>query len=69
MTKALVRYDAMCRAIDAAHKVDEVKDIRDKAIALEHYARQAQNTDAQWQKLAAVPQRQFDLWGRSRGVA
>jgi hypothetical protein len=43
----LVRYDAMCRAIDAAHKVDEVKDIRDKASALEHYARQAQNTDAE----------------------
>jgi hypothetical protein len=43
----LVRYDTMCRAIDAAHKVDEVKDIRDKAVALEHYARQAQNTDAE----------------------
>ena len=27
----LVRYDAMCRAIDAAFEVDEVKDIRDKA--------------------------------------
>jgi hypothetical protein len=43
----LIRYDAMCRAIDSAHKVDEVKDIRDKAVALEHYARQAQNTDAE----------------------
>jgi hypothetical protein len=48
MTK-LVRYDAMCRAIEAAHKVDEVKDIRDKAAALEHYARQAMNTDAERQ--------------------
>lgn len=47
MSNQLVRYDAMCRAIDAAHKVDEVKDIRDKAVALEHYARQAQNTDAE----------------------
>jgi hypothetical protein len=45
----LVRYDAMCSAIEAAHKVDEVKDIRDKAAALEHYARQAQNTDAERQ--------------------
>jgi hypothetical protein len=39
----LVRYDAMCRAIAQAHKIDEVKDIRDKARALEMYARQAQN--------------------------
>jgi hypothetical protein len=43
----LIRYDAMCRAIEAAHKVDEVKDIRDRAVALEHYARQAMNTDAE----------------------
>lgn len=109
MNGTLVRYDAMCRAIDAAHEIDEVKDIRDKAVALEHYARQAQNTDAerhaceirlraerkagqlltkglkngrpekvspeatlsdlgitrdqssQWQKLGALPQRDFDL--------
>jgi hypothetical protein len=31
----LVKYDAMCRAIDAAYEVDEVKDIRDQARALE----------------------------------
>jgi len=49
MNGALVRYDTMCSAIAAAHKVDEVKDIRDKAVALEHYARQAQNTDAERQ--------------------
>jgi hypothetical protein len=41
----LVRYDAMCHAIAAAHEVDEVKDIRDKARAIEMYARQAQNTE------------------------
>ena len=45
----LVRYDAMCRAIDEAHRVDEVKDIRDRALALEYYNRQAQNTDAELQ--------------------
>ena len=45
----LVRYDAMCRAIDAAFEVDEVKDIRDKAIALETYARQAKNVEAERQ--------------------
>jgi hypothetical protein len=31
----LVRYDAMCRAIAEAHAVDEVKDIGDKARAIE----------------------------------
>jgi hypothetical protein len=43
----LVRYDAMCHAIAEAHQIDEVKDLRDKAMALEHYARQAQNLDAE----------------------
>ena len=43
----LVRYDSMCRAIAAAYKVDEVKDIRDKSIALEAYFKQAKNTEAE----------------------
>jgi hypothetical protein len=43
----LVRYDAMCSAIAECHSVDEVKDLRDKAMALELYARQARNTDAE----------------------
>lgn len=43
----LIRYDAMCRAIDAAFEVDEVKDLRDKAMAFEAYAKQARNTEAE----------------------
>jgi hypothetical protein len=46
---SLARYDAMCRAIEAAYKVDEVKEIRDQAIALETYARQAHNVEAERQ--------------------
>jgi hypothetical protein len=46
---ALVRYDAMCHAITAAYQVDEVKDIRDKALALERYAAQARNVEAERQ--------------------
>jgi len=43
----LVLYDEMCRAIDLAYQVDEAKDIRDRALAFEVYARQAKNIDAE----------------------
>lgn len=43
----LVKYDAMQRAIIAAHAVDEAKQIRDKMQALEKYAQQARNVDAE----------------------
>jgi hypothetical protein len=45
----LVRYDAMCHAITAAFAIDEVKDIHDKALAIETYARQAKNVEAESQ--------------------
>jgi hypothetical protein len=41
----LTRYDAMCQAIDRAFDVDEVKEIHDRAIALEAYFRQAKNPE------------------------
>jgi hypothetical protein len=72
----LVRYDAMCRAIAEAHAVDEVKDIRDKARAIEMYARQAQNTEAERKaceirlraerKCGELMAAQFDRTGRGR---
>ena len=43
----LVKYDAMVRAIVECDQIDEVKDMRDKVRALELYAQQAKNLDAE----------------------
>ena len=47
----LVRYDAACRALAQAKRVDEVKVIKDKAAAMVAYARQVKN-----------PQLEADAW-------
>jgi hypothetical protein len=46
---AVALYDEMCRAITAAYKIDEVKEIHDRAMAFEVYHRQALNIDAERQ--------------------
>jgi hypothetical protein len=47
MTDALVKYDAMCRAIEEAHRLDVAKEIHDQAAAMEAYAKQAKNKEAE----------------------
>jgi hypothetical protein len=42
---SMVLYNRMCKAIVECHRIDEIKDIRDKAIALEKYSQQAKNKE------------------------
>lgn len=67
----LVHYDAMCVAINEAYEVDEVKHIRDKARALEVYARQARNVQAETKacEIRLRAERKVGLLLRERDMA
>jgi len=44
-----IRYDEMCRAIAAAYSIDEVREMKNQATAIQQYQRMAHNTEAERQ--------------------
>ena len=60
VNEMLVNYDRMICAISECCRLDEVKAIRDKTVALQAYARQAGNSEAEIQVL------QIRLWAERR---
>jgi hypothetical protein len=77
MTTELTRYDAACRALAEAVAIDEVKEIRDQAMAMACYAQQAKNRKLEadavelrmraTRRLAELMQAQKEAVGLSKG--
>jgi N6-adenosine-specific RNA methylase IME4 len=78
-TTQLIRYDAACRALAEAKAVDEVKEVRNEAIAIVAYAKQAKNRDLEanavairmraTRRLGEMIQAQKETVGLNKGAA